>query len=192
MTDVNTCNCCDGLAVETPVEITNRPGLNAIAYRVGTHSQFKESLLARISLSGQSSLKSLTTRNDTDFSIALLDAWAAVGDVLTFYQERIANESYLGTATERFSVLEMARLIGYELRPGVAAGTYLAFTLEDAPAPFGPLIGIDHSANAKEGLPPIPIKTGTKVQSVPGPGEKPQTFETTENIRYIIKASLLN
>ena len=30
---------------------------------------------------------------DDDFAIALLDAWATVADVLTFYQERIANEA---------------------------------------------------------------------------------------------------
>ena len=45
-------------------------------------------------------------------------------DVLTFYQERIANEGYLRTATERRSMLELARAIGYELSPGVAASTY--------------------------------------------------------------------
>ena len=44
--------------------------------------------------------------------------------MLTFYQERIANEAYLRTATERVSLLELARLIDYELRPGVAASTY--------------------------------------------------------------------
>jgi hypothetical protein len=74
----------------------------------------------------------LATRADDDFSIALLDAVATVGDVLTFYQERIANESFLRTATERVSVLELARLIGYELKPGVAASTLLAFTVDDA------------------------------------------------------------
>jgi len=47
------------------------------------------------------------TRADDDFAIGLLDAWAVVSDVLTFYQERIANESYLRIATaERRSVLE--------------------------------------------------------------------------------------
>ena len=44
-----------------------------------------------------------------------------------FYQERIANEGFLRTATERRSILELARLIGYELNPGVAASAYLAF-----------------------------------------------------------------
>ena len=43
---------------------------------------------------------------------------ACVADVLTFYQERIANEGFLRTATERRSVLELARAIGYELKPG--------------------------------------------------------------------------
>jgi len=59
--------------------------------------------------------------------------------VLTFYQERIANEGYLGTATERRSILELARLVGYELRPGVAASVYLAYVL-DKPIPIPPLV----------------------------------------------------
>ncbi len=80
-------------------------------------------------------LRGLTTRDDDDFSIGLLDAFACAADVLTFYQERIANESYLGTARERVSLQEMGRLIGYRLRPGVAAETSLAFTLETPPVP---------------------------------------------------------
>jgi hypothetical protein len=164
--NLNDCGCCEGLTAQTPVELKNRPGLTAIAYRVGTHAKFKQSLLAQLSSSEQPALAGLKTREDNDFSIALLDAWATVADVLTFYQERIANESYHRTATKRRSLLEQARLIGYELRPGVAAGAYLAFTLEDAP-------GAPQQTT---------IDVGTKVQSVPGPDEKPQTFETVEKI----------
>lgn len=158
------CGCCEGLTAETPVEVVNRPGLPAVAYRVGIHSRFKDSMLARLSSSELPQLAGLRTDDDDDFSIALLDAWAMVADVLTFYQERIANESYLRTATERRSLLELARLIGYELRPGVAASAHLAFTLETGPG-----------APAKSTIP-----AGAKVQSIPGPGEKPQTFETSE------------
>ena len=50
---------------------------------------------------GARPLVALTTRAADDPAIALLDAWATVGDVLTFYQERIANEGFLRTATER-------------------------------------------------------------------------------------------
>jgi hypothetical protein len=165
--NLNDCGCCNGIAVKTPVVIDNRPGLAAIVYRIGTHAQFKASMLARISESGLSELRNLKTRDDRDFTIALLDAWALTSDVLTFYQERIANESYLRTATERGSVIDLARLIGYELRPGVAASAYLAFTLESA-------------AGSPE---TVTIEKGLRVQSIPGPGEKPQSFETVELVK---------
>jgi len=162
----NDCGCCAGLTAETPVLAVNRPGLSAISYRVGTHSRFKASMLAALSSAEFLALKDLRTRADDDFTIAFLDAVATVADVLAFYQERLANESYLRTATERRSVLELARLIGYELHPGVAASAALAFTLDDAAgAPSETIIDI-----------------GTRVQSIPGPGEKPQTFETIEKI----------
>ena len=161
---LNDCGCCAGLQAETPKAVVNRPGLSAIAYRVGIHSQFKASMLARLSTAGAT--LNLKTREDDDFSIGLLDTWSAVLDVLTFYQERIANECYIRTATERESLLELARLIGYELRPGVSATADLAFMLEEA-----------------SGAPDqVPIEIGTRVQSVPGPNEMPQTFETAERI----------
>jgi len=184
ITNLNDCGCCEGISTESPLTVFNRPGLSAIAYRVGTHGEFKETLIARLSGLNEPALRSLTTRDDDDFTIALIDAWATVGDVLTFYQERIANESYLRTATERLSVLELARLINYQLRPGVAASTYLAFTLEDAPGALGQTLAVGTTAQlAPEKLPPITIAPGTKVQSIPGPGEEAQTFETVEEIQ---------
>lgn len=170
-----TCGCCEGVQKLTPAETANRPGLPALNYRVGTHATFFESMRARLSsvafeapgADGQTletfqPLTGLTTRDSGDPAIALLDAWATVGDVLTFYQERIANEGYLRTATERRSVLELARLVGYSLRPGVASTVYLAYTLED------------------KQLDPVEIPIGSRAQSIPGPDELPQSFETIE------------
>jgi len=182
METLSTCQCCEGLSVEVPAGISNRPGLDAVLYRVGTQPQFRESLLARLSSSGQSALYGLTTRENDDFSIALLDAWAVVADVLTFYQERIVNESYLRTATERLSILELARLTGYELGPGVAADTYLAFTLNDNPGALGPVLSVAATPNAQLALPPVTIPPGTPIKSIPAPGEQPQTFETSAPI----------
>ena len=122
---LNDCGCCEGQTARTPASVENPPALEALAYRVGTHGTFKQSMLARLSSSEHPALAGLTTRDDDDFSIGLLDSWATVADVLTFYQERIANESYLRTATERLSVRGLARLIGYRLKPGVAASAYL-------------------------------------------------------------------
>ncbi|PTR05772.1 putative phage baseplate assembly protein [Nitrosospira sp. Nsp5] len=165
------CDCCAGTDAETPKRLYNRPGLSEIAYRTGTHHEFKESMLARLSSADLPALAQLTARDDADFGIALCDAAATMLDVLSFYQERIANENFLRTAGERRSILELARLIGYELAPGVAASTHLAFTLQDAP---GLPRGVAETVT-------IPI--GSRVQSVPGPDEQPQSFETVEAIQ---------
>ncbi|MCI0538554.1 MAG: putative baseplate assembly protein [Verrucomicrobiales bacterium] len=177
------CGCCQGISVSTPVLILNRPGLSAIAYRVGTHSRFKDSLLARLSSAEHPALHAFTARQDNDFTIALLDAWSTVADVLTFYQERIANEAFLRTATERLSVLEMARLIGYRLDPGVAASVDLAIEIDSTSGAFGQALATASSVQAPpQAAPPITVEAGLKVQSIPGPDEDPQTFETVEAI----------
>lgn len=177
---INTCGCCEGIQKRTPPANTNRPGLDTLAYRVGTYATFIETMKARLSslyldipreeLDSQGKhlvdriypLQKLTTRDKGDPAIALLDCWAVLGAVLTFYQERIANEGYLRTARERLSILELARLIGYELRPGVSASVFLAYTID---------------TNAKE---PVIIPAGARSQSVPDPGEDAQTFETSD------------
>ena len=172
-----TCGCCEGTGKLTPEPTANRPGLPGLRYRVGTHGTFLETMKAALAgvtveapgpdgqtLERFQPLRGLTTRDPGDFAIALLDGWATVGDVLTFYQERIANEGYLRTATERRSILELARLVGYTLRPGVAATVYLAYTLED------------------QQTEPVQIPAGSRAQSIPGPGELPQSFETSETL----------
>jgi hypothetical protein len=165
------CGCCGGISVQTPQGESNLPGLSAIAYRTGTWASFKESMLARLSSSQYPALAALKTRDDDDLSIAFLDATAVVLDILTFYQERLANESYLRTATQLYSLTQLSRLIGYQPSPGVAASTYVAFTLR-----------------AATGLPPNPnttaitIPAGTQVQSVPPQGKTPQAFQTSANI----------
>ncbi|MGB4855794.1 MAG: PA14 domain-containing protein, partial [Candidatus Dechloromonas phosphoritropha] len=164
MSTTDNCGCCVGVSPLTPVDETQAPGQPELTLRIGTHGRFHQSMLA--DLADEAQLAGLSTRASDDPAIALLDSWAAVLDVLSFYQERIGNENYLRTATERRSVLELARAIGYELRPGVAASTWLAFTLETAPgAPLETRIDI-----------------GARAQSVPGQDEKAQTFETLEAI----------
>jgi len=171
-TSLDNCGCCEGEPA-LPV-LYNRPGLPALSYRAGTYAVFFRRMLAQIgsytlpdgNFKGTRPLLALTTRDLDDPSIALLDASAVVADVLTFYQERIANEVLLRTATERRSILELARAIGYELNPGVAASAYLAFTLEDAPGAPGEAV----------------IPAGTRVQSIPPQGKLPQTFETSADI----------
>jgi len=161
---VTACECCQGVTRLVPVLDLNRPGLSTLAARVGTHARFKATMLAEIS--SKEKLQELGRRTNDDFTIALIDAWAVTLDVLAFYQERILNEGYLRTAVERGSLLELARLIGYELRPGLAAGVLLAFLLDSSPG--SPL--------------EVKIAAGTAAQSIPVKEETPQTFETSAEL----------
>ncbi len=155
------CSCCGGGVHVAPAGLSNRPGLSKLDYRLGAHGAFHKAMLSRLSSSAFPELHRLRTREASDFSIAFLDACAVVGDVLCFYQERIANEGYLETATERRSLLELSRLIGYVPRPGVSASAYLAYTLE-------------------KGSVKADIPKGSKANTIPGPGEDMQAFETSE------------
>jgi len=111
---------------------------------------------------GFRTLRNWTSRESGDFGIALLEMWAYLADILTFYQERIANEAYLRTAVHEDTVRRLAAQLDYEPAPGAAAEALLAFTLED-----------DTSIRIPERL---------RVQSVPGQDEEPQKFETVEMI----------
>lgn len=153
--------CAHGARAARP---RNRPGLAEVSYGIGTQPELLDAML--LGIARDPCLSRLTTRDLSDPSISLVDAWAVVLDILSFYQARIANEGWLGTATEARSVRELARAIGYELNPGVAASSYLAFTVLAGPG-AGPV---------------YPMAAGLKVQSIPGPDEAPQLFETVEPI----------
>lgn len=169
--ELSTCGCC-APAIEAQTPHDNPAGQPAVNFRIGTHSTFLRRMLEQVPFQaipdgtniGTRPLSGLITGTTNDPAVSLLDAWAASLDVLTFYQERIANEGYLRTATERRSVLELARMIGYELNPGVAASTHLVFSVD-------PTVGPKKSVS-------VPI--GTKVQNVPTEELPPQTFETVE------------
>lgn len=154
-----------------PQPYYNRPGLPALNYRLGTYTAIRQRLLSQLTRSIPSpdqpqgvSLRRLTTRDQDDPAIALLDAVSVLADVLYFYQERIANEGYLMTATELKSVLELTRMVGYRMGSGVAASALLAFTVDDAPG--SPTV--------------VTIPKGTAIQSMPEKEELPQTFETSD------------
>ncbi len=165
----DSCGCCAGTELRTVGSVENRPGLPAVAYRAGDHGRFKASMLTNLGNSAFAPFGRLGTRADDDFTVALVDGFAAVCDVLTFYQERLANEAFLGTATEQASVLELARLIGYRPHPGAAAETDLVLTMDDPPG-------------AEPGVAALTVPAGTRVQSQPGPDETPQIFETLADL----------
>ncbi len=146
----------------------NLPGQAEIRYRTGDWSTFRARMIARLSTEempdGSRPLQALTARDDADGSIALIDAAACALDVLTFYGERYLNERYLSTARERLSLTLIARELGYEPSPGLAASGYLAFT----------------TSVLTTGA--VTVKEGTPVMAMPEGSDPPPTFETIEEI----------
>ncbi len=67
--------------------------------------------------------------SEADFGNVLLQLFAHMGDIMAYYQDRIANESFLGTAGERRAVIEHLRLIGYRLATAAPASAMLELTV---------------------------------------------------------------
>ncbi len=154
------CGACRSTVPPTPESKVNRPALSSIDYRVGTFASFREAMLQAISRQPELSGWSARTSEGGGYGIALLEMWAYMADIPTFYQERAASEAFLRTALLDESVLKLARLLDYRPAPGKAAETHLAFRAEK---------------DSK-----VLVPAGLRVQSVPVQDERPQKFETLE------------
>ena len=108
----------------------------------------------------------LRTRDDSDFSIALLDAWAVTLDILTFYQERLRQRGL--PADGRRPALRV-RAGGAGRLPALARRGRLGHA------------GL-HPVQAPGSADNVLIPAGTPVQSVPGPGQTAQTIETSADL----------
>ena len=146
---------CDPGPARWPV--SNPGGLRRIAYRTGDFSSFRHALLRH--LDGETELGIWQPTAGSDLGLQVLDWWAYIADILTFYNEQIANEDYLGTATLDTSVRRLIGLLGYRPRPGIGATARLA-VIASGPAP-------------------LIIPAGLVIASKASPGLDSQTFETT-------------
>jgi hypothetical protein len=108
-----------------------------------------------------------TDRSPGDFGIVLLELFAYMGDILNYYSDRIANESFISTAQQRQSVLNLANLLDYTPHNNVAAGVMLLFTLNQ-PSPNPVLI-------------PAPQSTGGPTQIGTSLTNQPVVFEVSQD-----------
>jgi hypothetical protein len=71
-------------------------------------------------------------RLEADAGMMLLEVMSALGDELSYYQDRVAREAYLETASQRRSLRHHARLVDYEIHDGLAASTWLDISVKAA------------------------------------------------------------
>lgn len=107
-------------------EITHVSGRPIIDYMARDYGSFLQSMRAQI----PEKLPEWTDyESEGDFGNVLLQLFAHMGDILSYYQDRVANESFLGTARERRSVIQHLRLIGYTLATASPASTTLTLSV---------------------------------------------------------------
>jgi len=123
-----------------PAEISNRPALERIGYRIGDYASFRAHMLAR--LDQASALAAWTHRGADDPGIALLECTAIAGEIVAFYQQLYANEAWMRTAEWRESVARLAALSGYRLAPGLGGKAIFALAVNgDEPVTVPPGFG---------------------------------------------------
>jgi hypothetical protein len=143
-----------------PQTTCNISGLPQLSYRVGDFTSFRYQLLTP--LPGEAELTAWRPGASGDLAMQMVEWWAYLADILTFYNERIANEAYLDTALLPESVNHLVQLLGYRPKPALGAKGQLAALL----TPSARL--------------PLTVPARLQIQSKPGPGEQPQVFEVDQ------------
>jgi len=92
-----------------------------------------DSLRLRLQSLVRSAFPDWTDFNVGNFGNILLELYAFVGDVLTFYQDRQARESRLLTATQRKNLIGLCKLLGFRPAGARAATADEVFTLAAPP-----------------------------------------------------------
>jgi len=92
-----------------------------INYLAKDYASFKQLMLDRLSLI----MPNWSETHVPDIGVTLVELLAYTGDYLSYYQDAVATEAYLGTARERISVRRHARLVDYAMHEGCNARTWM-------------------------------------------------------------------
>lgn len=101
-----------------PPETYEQPEIN---YLAKDYASFKRVLLDRLSVI----MPDWKERNPADLQMALVELLAYSADYLSYYQDAVATEAYLGTAHQRASLQRHARLLDYRMHTGCNARTWV-------------------------------------------------------------------
>ena len=107
----------------------NLPLMAPIDYLAKDYDSFRKLILDRLSLL----VPNWRERNPSDVGITIVEIMAYVADYLSYFQDSVANEAYLGTAAQRISVARHARLLGYQMHQGCNARAWVQVKLEKDP-----------------------------------------------------------
>lgn len=87
----------------------------SIDYTSRDFFSLREDLITRIQTRVNANGKTWAATDPADFGVAIVEAFAHIGDLTNYYIDRVANEAYLTTATQRQSLLNIASMYGYQV-----------------------------------------------------------------------------
>lgn len=145
---------CDQPKGDTCLDIP--PGLHTLPRQARGFGEIRARLLQ--SAAAQPALHGWTGEAEQDLGVMLLDMWAYALDIAQFYDAKITDEFYLGTAKRDLSTHRIIRLLGYTPAPAMAAEAVLAGEVTQP----GPLT--------------LPAKSGFRSEAFGD--EPPQVFQT--------------
>ncbi|MFG3055774.1 putative baseplate assembly protein [Kitasatospora sp. NPDC048239] len=103
----------------------------ALDYLAKDYASFRRLILDRLGLL----VPGLSERHIPDLGITLVELLAHTADLLSYHQDAVATEAYLGTARRRISVRRHARLVDYLLHEGCNARTFVHLAVHEEPSP---------------------------------------------------------
>ena len=117
-------------------------------------------------------------RNPADLQVALVELLAYVGDQLSYTQDAVATEAYLGTARKRVSIRRHARLLDYFMHDGCNARTWVTFEVEKNRSADGKLLAAGQYPLLSGGTLSGPIVDPDPTKLARVLAENPIAFET--------------
>jgi hypothetical protein len=96
-----------------------------IDYLAKDFASFNKLMLDRMSLT----VPAWQERNPADLGVAMVETLAYAADHLSYFQDAVATEAYLGTARRRTSVRRHAVLLDYSMHTGCTARTWVFLEL---------------------------------------------------------------
>ncbi len=102
------------------------PAAPPLDYLAKDYATFRRLMLDRLSVT----MPEWTERNPADLGVTLVETLAYVGDYLSYHQDAVATEAYLGTARRRASLRRHARLLDYPMHDGVNARAWVCFEVD--------------------------------------------------------------
>lgn len=107
--------------------INTQDNRQVIDYMARDYASFRNALIGLI----PAKVPEWTDRSEADFGIVLIELFSYMADIISYYQDRIANEAFLSTAQERRSVIEHLNLIGYEMQGAAPASARLSIIVSN-------------------------------------------------------------